>query len=168
MVPLFGAAYAAPNKSTTILYWFRPSKTMLNPLANGKILGLLKAFECFSRQILFQGLFKTVLYILVLFKHVQTLTLFWATVVWWIHRSPCKPVMAESLQVLSRASSSQSNETKPWPHLHMIIAVGGMLNTNTVNCKLCCYFFFFFFLLLTNIKILLTFKSLLIQTGWKS
>ena len=26
MAPLFGAAYAAPNKDTTILYWFRPSK----------------------------------------------------------------------------------------------------------------------------------------------
>ena len=24
MVPLFGAAYAAPNKGTTILYLFRP------------------------------------------------------------------------------------------------------------------------------------------------
>ena len=48
MVPLFCAAYAAPNKGTTILYWFRPPKTMLNPLANGKIQGLFKAVECFS------------------------------------------------------------------------------------------------------------------------
>ena len=48
MVPLFGAAYAAPNKGTTILYSFRPPKTALDPLANGKIQGLLKAFECFS------------------------------------------------------------------------------------------------------------------------
>ena len=47
MVPLFGAAYAAPNKGTTILYGFRPQKTLLNPLANGKIQGLFKAFECF-------------------------------------------------------------------------------------------------------------------------
>ena len=37
MVPLFGAAYAAPNKGTTILYGSRPQKTVLNPLANGKI-----------------------------------------------------------------------------------------------------------------------------------
>ena len=48
MVPLFGAAYAAPNKGTTILYWFGPPKTVLNPLANGKIQGLFNAFECFS------------------------------------------------------------------------------------------------------------------------
>ena len=53
MVPLFGAAYAAPNKGTTILYQFRPPKTVLNPLANGKIQGLFKAFECFSSS--FQG-----------------------------------------------------------------------------------------------------------------
>ena len=50
MVPLFDAAYAAPNKGTTILYWFRPQKTVQNPLANGKIQGLFKAF--------FQELFK--------------------------------------------------------------------------------------------------------------
>ena len=34
MVPLFGAAYAAPNRGTTILYLFRPPKTELIPLAN--------------------------------------------------------------------------------------------------------------------------------------
>ena len=44
VVPLFGAAFAAPNKGTTILYWFRPPKTVLNLLANGKIQGLFKAF----------------------------------------------------------------------------------------------------------------------------
>ena len=49
VVPLFGAAYAAPNKGTTILYWFRSPKTLLNPSVDGKIQGLLKAFECFSR-----------------------------------------------------------------------------------------------------------------------
>ena len=42
VVPLFGAAYAAPNKGTTILYWFKSPKTLLNPPANGKIQGLLK------------------------------------------------------------------------------------------------------------------------------
>ena len=45
---------------------------MLNPLVNGKIQGLLKAFECFSNtfqgKFKFQGLLKTVLYIQVLFK----------------------------------------------------------------------------------------------------
>ena len=54
MVPLFGAAYAAPNKGTTILYWFRSPKTQLNPPVNGKIQGLFKAFES-----AFQVLFKT-------------------------------------------------------------------------------------------------------------
>ena len=49
-------------------------KTVLNPLANGKIQGLFKTFECFF-QVLFKAnfIFKTVLYIQVLFKHVQTL-----------------------------------------------------------------------------------------------
>ena len=54
-----------------------PKKTVLNPLANGKIQGLLKAFECisstFQGKSYFQGLFKTVLYIQVLFKPVRTL-----------------------------------------------------------------------------------------------
>ena len=52
-------------------------KTVLNPLADVKIQGLFKAFECFSStfqgKFYFQGLFKTVLYIQVLFKPVQTL-----------------------------------------------------------------------------------------------
>ena len=77
MVPLFGTAYAAPNKGSTILNWFRPPKTVLNPLANGKIQGLFKAFECFSStfqgKFYFQGLFKTALYIQVLFKPERTL-----------------------------------------------------------------------------------------------
>ena len=78
MVPLFGAAFAAPNKGTTILYGFSSPKTVLNPPVNGKIQGLFKAFECFSSTLQgnfnFQGLFKTVLYIQVLFKPVPTLT----------------------------------------------------------------------------------------------
>ena len=49
----------------------------LNPPVNGKIQGLFKAFECFSSTFQgksnFQGLFKTVLYIQVLFKPVRTL-----------------------------------------------------------------------------------------------
>ena len=52
-------------------------KTVLVPLANSKIQGLFKAFECFSStfqgKFYFQGLVKTVLYIQVLFKPVQTL-----------------------------------------------------------------------------------------------
>ena len=47
--------YAAPNKGTTILYWFRSPKIVLNPPVNGKIQGLFKAFECFSST--FQGKF---------------------------------------------------------------------------------------------------------------
>ena len=47
-------------------------KTVLNPLANGKIQGHFNAFECFSStfqgKFYFQGLFKTVQYIQVLFK----------------------------------------------------------------------------------------------------
>ena len=42
VVPIFGAAYAAPNKGTTILNWFR--SPVLNPLVNGEIQGLFKAF----------------------------------------------------------------------------------------------------------------------------
>ena len=52
-------------------------KTVLNPPVNGKIEGLFKALESFSStfqgKINFQGLFKTVLYIQVLFKAVRTL-----------------------------------------------------------------------------------------------
>ena len=65
-MPLFGAAYAAPNKGTTILYWYSSPKTVLNPSVNGKIQGFFKAFECFSStfqgKFNLQGLYKTVLY----------------------------------------------------------------------------------------------------------
>ena len=44
MVPLFGAAYAAPNKDTTILYWFRSP----NPPVNGKIQGLFRPLSVFQ------------------------------------------------------------------------------------------------------------------------
>ena len=78
MVPLFGAAYAAPNKGIIILYWFRPPKTVW-------ILLQMVKFKDFSRpplsdfSITFQGrfnfqrLFKKSLYIQVLFKHVRTM-----------------------------------------------------------------------------------------------
>ena len=53
-----------------------PPKIVFNPPVNGKIQGLFKAFECFSSTLQskfnFQGLFKTVLYIQVLFKPVRT------------------------------------------------------------------------------------------------
>ena len=78
MVPLFGAAYATPNKVTTIFFTdLGLQKTVLNPLANGKIQGFFKAFECssstFQGKFYFQGLFKTVLYTKLLFKPVRTL-----------------------------------------------------------------------------------------------
>ena len=71
VVPLFGAAYAAPNKGTTILYWFRYPKTVLNPPVNAKIQRLFKAFEYFSSSIQGKFNFKD-LYIQVLFKPVRT------------------------------------------------------------------------------------------------
>ena len=52
-VPLFGAANAAPNKGTTILYWFKSPSTVLNPTVNSKIQGLLVIIQYFSRQIEF-------------------------------------------------------------------------------------------------------------------
>ena len=80
MGPLFGAAYAAPNKGTTILYRFRSPKTVLNPPVNGKIQGLLRPLSVFpvlfKAIFYFQGLFKTILYIQVLFEPVRTLSLY--------------------------------------------------------------------------------------------
>ena len=63
MVPLFGVAYAAPNKGTTIWYWYQSPKTLLNPPATGKIQGLFKAFECFSStfQVIFFKDFSSIL-----------------------------------------------------------------------------------------------------------
>ena len=43
MVPVFGAAYAAPNNGTQVY-----ADLVLNPPVNGKIQGLFKAFACFS------------------------------------------------------------------------------------------------------------------------
>ena len=45
VVPLFDAAFAAPNKGTTILYSFRSLSTALSSTENRKIQGLYKAFE---------------------------------------------------------------------------------------------------------------------------
>ena len=45
VLPIFGAAYAAPNKGTTILYWFRSLSTVLSPTENSRIQGHFKAFE---------------------------------------------------------------------------------------------------------------------------
>ena len=48
VVPLFGAAFAAPNKGTTILYSFRSLSTVLSSTENRRIQELFKAFEWFS------------------------------------------------------------------------------------------------------------------------
>ena len=47
VVPIFGAAYAAPNKGTTILYWFRSLSTVLSPTENSRIQGFFKALSDF-------------------------------------------------------------------------------------------------------------------------
>ena len=58
VVPLFGAVYTAPNKGTTILYWFR--SPMDHPTENRKIQGLFKAIErffsiLFKADLIFKG-----------------------------------------------------------------------------------------------------------------
>ena len=45
VVPLFGAAFAAPNKGTIILYRCRALSTVLSPTENRRIQGFFKAFE---------------------------------------------------------------------------------------------------------------------------
>ena len=55
VVPLF----AAPNKGTLILYWFRILSKVLSSTETRRIQGLFKAFEWFSST--FQGLFKKAL-----------------------------------------------------------------------------------------------------------
>ena len=47
VVPLFGAAYAAPNKGTTIFdnFGLANLSTVLRPTENSRIQGLFKAFE---------------------------------------------------------------------------------------------------------------------------
>ena len=76
-MPLFGVAYAAPNKLHQIKAPQFYTDLSLNPPVYGKIQGLFKAFECFSStfqgKFNVQGIFKTILYIQVLFKPVQTL-----------------------------------------------------------------------------------------------
>ena len=73
-MPLFGAAVAAPNNGTTILYWFTSHSTVISPAENSRIQGLFKAFEwffsTFQGRFNFQRLFKfkKALWIQVLFK----------------------------------------------------------------------------------------------------
>ena len=46
-VPLFGAAFAAPNKGTSILYWIRSLPTVLSSTEIGRIQGLSKPLSDF-------------------------------------------------------------------------------------------------------------------------
>ena len=46
-MPLFGAAYAAPNIGTTISYWFRSLSTVLSPTENSRIQGLSRFLSDF-------------------------------------------------------------------------------------------------------------------------
>ena len=48
VVPLFGAAYAAPNIGTTILYRFWSLSTVLSPTENSRVQGLFKVLSDFS------------------------------------------------------------------------------------------------------------------------
>ena len=45
VMTLFGAAFAAPNKGTTILYLSRSLSTVLSSTENSRIQGIFKAFE---------------------------------------------------------------------------------------------------------------------------
>ena len=45
VVPLFGAAFAAPKKGTAILYSLRSLSIVLNSTEKRRIQGLFKAFE---------------------------------------------------------------------------------------------------------------------------
>ena len=55
VVPLFGAAFAAPNKGTTVLYWFSSLSTVFSSTENKKnsrtFQGFLVLFQYFSRQL---------------------------------------------------------------------------------------------------------------------
>ena len=55
-----------------------------------------------------------------------------AAVVYWINLLPCNPGVAGSIP----GFTSLSDESKPWPLLHMTLAVGGTLNTNTTTTVL--------------------------------
>ena len=67
IVPIFGAAYAAPNKGKTILFWFRSliNSAKSYTTENKRIQGLFKVFELFSStfqgRFNFHGLFKKAL-----------------------------------------------------------------------------------------------------------
>ena len=54
-MPLFGRAFAVPNKSTTILYRFRSLSTVLCPTEDRRIQGLFKELKRFPST--FQGIF---------------------------------------------------------------------------------------------------------------
>ena len=85
-MPIFGAAFAAPNKGTAILYWFRFRlywfrflSTVLSPTENRRIQGLFKEFEWFSStfkaDLVFKDFSRKPSKFEVLFKPVRTQSL---------------------------------------------------------------------------------------------
>ena len=74
-MPIFGAAYAAPNIGTTIFILIQVFINSAKSIENSRIQGLFKAFEQFSStfqgRFNFQGLFKKALSIQVLSKPVR-------------------------------------------------------------------------------------------------
>ena len=71
-MPLFGAAFAAPNKGRAILS-INSVKSYRKEQNSRSFQGIWVIFQYFSRHFNFQGLFKKALWIQVLFKHVRTL-----------------------------------------------------------------------------------------------
>ena len=47
-MPIFGAADAAPNNGTTLLYWFQSLSTVLSPTENSRIQGVFKVLSDFT------------------------------------------------------------------------------------------------------------------------
>ena len=93
VVPIFGAAYAAPNKGTTIFYWFRSLSTVLSSTENGRIQGLFKAFEWFS--VLFKAdtciIFKDISRKPSKFKYISSLCKPWRIITWDVLWHFCPP-----------------------------------------------------------------------------
>ena len=88
----------------------------MSPLANGKIQGLFKAFECFSStfrgKFYFQGLVNKVMYIQVLFKPVRTLL---------THKAPPMSCSRHQSQTLP-LKKKQNNESMSF-HENLLLAI---------------------------------------------
>ena len=81
-MPLFGAAFAAPNKGTTILHWLRSLSTVLSPTENSRIQGLFRLLSdfpvLFKADLIFKDFSRKPSKFKYFFKTVRTLkTLFY-------------------------------------------------------------------------------------------